>query len=570
MSPLLTSILGWSLAAAVAAPAADPAAEAIEAAVEAELARALELRLPDQPPPWYVRASVIDGAVATVGTAFGERTLFGASPYRQARVEVRVGSRELDNAHFDMGYGNRSGLDARDLPDEPSVVAFRRELWLGLDQSYKGATEQYSSKLAAREGRTQDEAPLPSMYEEPARVLPPLAFSVPDAARLEAQVSAASRPFAALPWIEDGSAIGRVWNGRRYLADTEGMAAWMPAGLAVIRVEAVTEASDGARLRNARWWVGRTAEDLPELAELERASAELASWLEGLRDAPVERDYLGPVLFESAAAVELFRQLLHSEISGTPPNEAAPDPYNTEPAPAPRARKGRRLLPEGWWLVDDPQGTPGCAGSYTIDHEGVEAQRVEAIQDGVLRELLMSRRPREGEPGSTGHGRGLGMDAKAALPAAVTITPKRAVSSARMRRKALALARQAGLDYVLVVKRLTPPALAEDFQIAFTGDGPLAGLSRPLEVYRLYADGREEPVRGLRFLGVDRRALRDIALAGPTQPPVNVLDTTPQGGRYSLGAIGGLPACWAVPPVLITELELRGSGGQQTHVLPAP
>lgn len=575
LPPVLAALAAGAPAAAapegnVASPDQDTVAETILEAVDTELERAMGLSLPDQPAPWYVRMSVVDGAVVTGGTKLGQRSFFDAAPHRQARIEVRVGTPALDNAHFDSGYGNRDSRDARNLPVEPSVLATRRELWLATDSAYKGATEQYSAKLAAREGRTADTAPLPSMYPEPPRSTPPVPVVVPDAAALEARLTAASAPFAAMPWIEDGSAIGRVWSGRRLLADSEGMRVWMPAGLAVLRIEAETQAPDGARLRDARWWVGRTEADLPSPDEIAAASAELGAWLEALRAAPVERDYLGPVLFEAPAAAELFRQLLHGEISGTPPAEQAPDPYNMDNQPPPTARKGRRLLPEGWWLVDDPANTPGCAGAYAVDHEGVAATRVEAIQDGVLREVLMSRSPRAGEAGSTGHGRGLGVDPKAALPAAVTIRPKRSASAARMRKKGLALARQAGLDYVLVVRRLTPPAVAEDFQIAFTGDGPLAGLTRPLEAYRLYADGTEEPVRGLRFVGVDRRALRDIALAGATQPPVDVLDTTPGGGRFSIGPVGGLPACWAVPPVLITELELRGSGGQQPHIIPAP
>jgi hypothetical protein len=72
------------------------------------------------------------------------------------------------------------------------------------------------------------------------------------------------------------------------------------------------------------------------------------------------------------------------------------------------------------------------------------------------------------------------------------------------------------------------------------------------------------------FLGVDRRALRDIAMAGPTGAPVGVMDGAPGPQRFSVGTVGGLPASWAVPPVLITEMELRGSGGVEQRALAAP
>jgi hypothetical protein len=106
--------------------------------------------------------------------------------------------------------------------------------------------------------------------------------------------------------------------------------------------------------------------------------------------------------------------------------------------------------------------------------------------------------------------------------------------------------------------------------MAFSGEGPLPGLTRPTEVVRRYADGREVPVRGAGFLGVDRRVLRDIALAGPSSNPTSVMDSAPGPGRFSVGTIGGLPTTWHVPAVLITELELRGSSGTEQRVIPRP
>jgi len=112
--------------------------------------------------------------------------------------------------------------------------------------------------------------------------------------------------------------------------------------------------------------------------------------------------------------------------------------------------------------------------------------------------------------------------------------------------------------------------MSEDFEIAFSGEGPLAGLTRPVEAYRLYPDGRQEPVRGLSFVGVDRRAMRDIAMAGARGPAVGVMDGAPGSQRFSVGSVGGLPSSWSVPPVLVTEIELRGSGGVESRVLEAP
>ena len=157
-----------------------------------------------------------------------------------------------------------------------------------------------------------------------------------------------------------------------------------------------------------------------------------------------------------------------------------------------------------------------------------------------------------------------------AMPGVITVKPKRERSWRKLQRKALSLAQETGRDYVLVIRRLEPPALAEDFRVAFSGEGPLPGLTTPVEAYRLYNDGRQVPVRGLEFLGVDRRAMRDIALAGRVGPAVGVMDSEPSRRRFNIGAVGGLPATWDVPPILINELELHGAGGGEQSVISPP
>lgn len=543
--------------------------DALMEAARAELERAATLRLPGQPAPYHVVFEILDGEVVTVGSAGGALTSFDHGPYRTARVEVRVGDAAFDNSNFDMSFGERDGVRVRGLPHEDVPDALRRELWLATDAAYKGAAEQLSAKRAAQKGRRS--SALPSFLPIPSLRTPSIHRPSVDAAGMRKRIDALTAAMESNAWLEESDALGREWQGRRVVLSTEGTEAWLPTGFTVLRVEAVARAEDGARLRNVRSWVARDATRLPGSGDMVAEVEDMVSWLEALRAAPVERDYLGPVLFESAAAVEFFRQLALPEMSGTPPASQPPDPYapGAETGP-PTARVGRRLLPEGWTIIDDPGGDPGSAGHYTHDFEGAPATRVEVVRDGVVRDLLMSRIPRDGHASSTGHGRSLGADRRIALPGAVTVEPPRGRSDRALRRRALGLARQAGLPYVLVVRRLAPPAMSEDFEIAFSGEGPLAGLTRPVEVYRLHVDGRQEPVRGLEFVGVDRRALRDVAMAGSMGPAVGVMDGAPGSQRFSVGTVGGLPSSWAVPPVLVTEMEMRGTPGVEQRVLPPP
>ncbi len=542
-------------------------------AADMELERALTMQLPDQPKPYYVAYEFLDGDVATATARSGVLDSFNHAPYRSVRVEVRVGGYELDNTRYDGDFGERAGVSMRTLPDDAfPAVALRREIWLATDEAYKGAAEQFSGKAAAREGRPPPEDPIPSFQKiDPVTTVALNAEPVDGDATL-ARARSLSASLKGIKGLENAEAIARDWTGTRLLVTSEGTRAWLPTGFSVVRVEGIVRTEDGTRLRDCRWWVARTPAELPPLDTMVAEVESMARALEAASQAPAERDYLGPVIFEGAASVELFRQLLPAEISGTPPPERAPDPYSeVDTAPVPTARVGRRLLPEGWTVVDDPANAEGTAGFYLRDFEGIEAQPVRLVEDGVLKDVLMSRVPRAGTDGSTGHGRGLGMDAREAMPGAVSVRPARVMAPKQLRKRALTLARQADLPYVLVVRRIEPPALAEDFEIAFTGDGPLAGLTRPLEIVRLYRDGHEEAIQPtLGFVGVDRRVLRDIAGASAADDWVGVLDAPNGPQRFSIGAVGGLPAAWSVPSVVITELELRSLGGSQPRTLPAP
>lgn len=571
MSRLLPPAFALWISLLLAAPparATEPAASPLMAALQAELARAPALRLPDAPAPYLVSYEVLDGEVATAEALFGALSATDDGPYRMLRVDVRVGDYALDSGNFEGNFGDRSGTRMRLLPDEDEVLALRRELWLATDEAYKGATEQLSSKLAAREGSVRTFGP--DLLRAPPLVTPPVARPAVPVAPLEELVQSLSARLQG-HGLEEGRAVARSWQGVRVLASTEGSQAFVPTGFAVLRVEAATRAADGALLRDAVSWIVPTPDQLPAMAELEAEVDGMVAWLEGLRQAPVEEDYLGPVLFEGPAAMEVFRQLLAPELVGTPAPERPPEGFS-DGEQVPTARLGRRLLPLGWTVVDDPARAhaQGLAGGYLHDFEGVQAQRVELVEDGVVRKLLMSRVPREGMDQSTGHGRALGADRRGAMTAAVTVQPARPRSPARLARKGLALARQTVQPYLLVVERMEPPALAEDFRVAFSGEAPLPGLTRPTRAWRLYPDGRREPVRGLSFVGVDRRVLRDVVLAGRVEAPRSELDAEPGPQRFGIGPVGGLPVTWSVPPVLIGELELHGAGGREQRVLPPP
>ena len=103
-----------------------------------------------------------------------------------------------------------------------------------------------------------------------------------------------------------------------------------------------------------------------------------------MRAAPPAPDYTGPVLFESRAAAALLAQVLSPSLSGArPPLAFQPVVDQLMSSLGARSdwsgKSDSRVLPATVTLVDDPlakdyKGTP-FIGSYTIDEEGVPAQK---------------------------------------------------------------------------------------------------------------------------------------------------------------------------------------------------
>jgi TldD protein len=307
------------------------------------------------------------------------------------------------------------------------------------------------------------------------------------------------------------------------------------------------------------------------------------SELMALRAAQPAQDYTGPVLFEARAAAPLLAQILGPAMNGSRP------PISFQPIVEQMmgnlggksdwtGRIGARVLPASVSLIDDPgakdfHGTP-VIGSYSVDDEGVRAQKVEVVDNGTLKALLMSRRPGNDSDKSNGHGRsGFLTDAKPTM-SNLFFTSTDGVSPSELKKKFLDECKAEKLAYCIIVREMDNPSLSllhqEDFSelLASYGGGAGTGDRLPLLVYKIYPeDGREEVIRGARVIGVTSRSLRNLAGIGNDSFVYNYMQSQIAGfSGTALGAFGsaqgGLPASVVAPSLLFEELEVRGARGE--------
>ncbi len=506
-----------------------------------------DLALASGPPPSRTLLAAVDLQAFQVRAEFGALLSEASQHSRPGRVEVVVGDDTLNSARFQMIDPSLQVVVRPAFVVEDVPLALDRDLWLTTDHAYKSAVVQHQVKQAALaalggEPPPPDWSPAPAMVAIDRSSLPPL-----DQDRLRATALQASDRFRAVPQLRAGRVEVHGWTGHYHLATSEGARIVQPEGWVVVFAQANLLRPDGVRITDQRQWLVQSSADLPPDQTIFDEVDAMAASLAARAQAAVVDDYEGPVVFEGRAAADLFRYLAPPELGGTPPEPSAHQSYRQLIRGGPRL--GRRLLPAGWGVVDDPtRAIPGLPGGFAYDREGVPAERVELVRDGYVYDLLMSRVPRHDLARSNGHARGSVQGSWQARLSQWEVTPAHNLSDRAFERDVARAAKAAKLDRILVVRSL--------------GLGRPGELPRPSDAVWRYADGHEEPVVSLQFQNVDRRALRDILAAGGGMQQHAYLAAWSL--RSHADGDSGLPTVLTAPRrVLVGELEAVFPGADE-------
>jgi TldD protein len=565
-----------------------------------EMARAkarLELKLPqsDQPVrPYHIEYRLLDLDIREVVGQFGALLSTNHNRSRLMNVAARIGDYKLDSSNFVSDDGFRGFIGpSGGVGIDRDYDSLRQDLWIATDQAFKEAAESYSRKQAylsslARASDIDDFARVQAVQH-----VEPLATSDWSSRNWEQEVRDTSAALRAFPQIYDSRVTYYLVYMTEYLLTSEGTEVRTNRSFAAIEAGMSTLASDGMQVNHYYATYAPRPAELPNADVVKKNLTVAGTELMAMRAAPPAPDYTGPVLFESRAAAALIAQVLSPSLSGArAPLAFQPVVDQLMSSLGARSdwsgKMDSRVLPVSVSLVDDPllkdyKGTP-VIGSYTIDEEGVPAQKVTIVEDGKLKNLLMSRRPGPDSDQSNGHGRSAFLaDAKPVMSNLI-FSSTETVSSDDLKKKFLDSCRAEKLDYCIVVREMDNPSLSllhqEDFSELLASFGGNAATDRlPLVVYKLYPkDGHEELVRGARITGFSPRMLRNIAGIGNDAFVYNYMQSQINGiSGTALGAFGsaqgnGLPATVIAPSLLFEEIEVRGARGEPKRlpILPEP
>ncbi|HXC32144.1 MAG TPA: metallopeptidase TldD-related protein [Verrucomicrobiae bacterium] len=541
-------ILAWS------APAVDKGESVLLTTMQAELDRAKTALHKSDPAPYFISYEVYDQHTLMVAGTYGTIVTSNAGDHRWADVTMRVGSPAMDNTHNE----NRdSGITSGTLPLADDRDALARTLWDLTDREYRRAAPAYAKVMTNSSVQAEEEDKSPDFSEEASQAHveappAPIAFNQKD---WEEKVRKYSALFRKYPEVYSSTVTLQIEQTASYFVSSEGSKVETPGLMARLVVEANTRADDGMDLVRVETFESSKPEGLPSEKELVAKEEKMASDLKALREAPLAEPFDGPALLSGRAAAVFFHEVLGHRLEGHRQRGDTEGQTFTKKVNQP-------VLPTFLSVYDDPtigtiNGIP-LSGTYSHDDEGVPSQRVPLIQDGILKNFLMSRMPITNFAKSNGHGRHQPGFMPTGRQGNLIVQSSKTVKDAEMRQQLIDEVKKQGKPYGLYFEdvqggfTLTTRSLPQAFQVL------------PVIVWRVYPDGRpDQLVRGVDIVGTPLASLNRILLTG---------DKTEVFNGICGAESGSVPVSASAPAMLFSEMEVqkRSASRERPPILPAP
>jgi len=527
--------------------------------MQAELKRNFEALQKQDVPPYYISYTIDEVRTQVVSGSFGAINSQNESTTSRLRVGLRVGSYEFDNTRElrgDAFAARASAGSAASAPIGEGGDALAVILWRTTDNVYKNATTRMSQVKSAQttqmaSGDKSDDftrVQLQTSLGKPADV------SV-DLDKWAERIRLFTAQFKEHPHITTAAGNFQSEVRNKYFIDTEGTTLLVPANYMRLNIIANIRAEDGISLPLNLSYFGFKESDFPSETSVLNDIRGLIDNLDKLRVAPVMDPYAGPAILSGRAAGVFFHEILGHRLEGHR-LKSDTDGHTF------KARVGEQILPQFISVTYDPtireQGKFVLSGAYEFDDEGVRAEKVTVVKDGILRDFLMNRTPMEGFSRSNGHGRANPGSAPVSRQSNLIVESANMIPESKLRQMLIEETKKQDKPFGLFITEISGGQTVTDRSL------PNAFSVTPLMVYLIYADGRpDELVRGVDIAGTPLTSFGRIIATGDQSDVFNGLC-----GAES----GSVPVSALSPSILFSEVEVqkRAATPEKPPILPPP
>lgn len=511
-------------------------------------------------PPYFMSLRLSDESRVEITSNLGSASV-NSSHQRMLTPQIRIGSMEIDNFKYQSqgsGSQNRDGQGIAVPLDGMVVPAMRQAIWREVLRRYQIAVSSYEqAKSKALTGSADEDkapcfsaAPTETHYEQP---LPKEAFRI-DVDAWKERLNAITRVLRAYKDIETGTANIDFEITRTYLVNSDSTVIVQNRRASRVMISASVKAPDGMSCPMHWDYFAYNPNDLPSQEQMMSDTRAMIERLKALKASPVADPYTGPAILSGPASGVFFHEIFGHRLEGHRLKRGGQTF---------KKMVGEQVLPTTFNVYCDPTlnhyGSSDLNGYYLYDDEGVKARRVSCVENGILRNFLMSRVPLEGFPQSNGHGRTVGGNDPVSRQSNLIVETSKPYTEAELRQMLIREARKQGKPYGYYFRTVT-----SGFTLTGEGGSLNSFNVTPLEVYRVFVDGRpDQLVRGVDMIGTPLSMFSNITAAG------NETSTfTGMCGAES----GWVPVSASSPMIYVSKIETqrRQLDLQKPTILPAP
>lgn len=514
-----------------------------------------KLKLEGYEAPYFISYQIKDNAYTSIQGKYGAIVDSDTNRIRRLYVDVRVGDYEFDNSVRGRSGGLVPFHDASSVPLDNDPDAIRAVLWQVTDHAYKEALKQYFNKKATIVQEVKDEDVKSFTKEDRHKFYGPELDLTFDRARWEDRVRELSSVYKDYRDIINGDVIVTAQKETVYFVNTEGTRYVRDEVLYSIDAQVSARAKDGKEISNYRNLYYVTTEDIPPLEDLKSMVKEMADETIKMRDAEVLQPLSVPALLEPEAAGVVFHEAVGHRLEG----ERQIDDNEGQTF---RDKVGEKVIPSFLSIIDDPtlksfEGTH-LMGYYPFDDQGVPGQRVVLVEDGVLRNFLLSRTPVNGFPRSNGHGRASYGRAPIARMSNTIIESKSTRTEEELKELLIEEVKRQKKPFGLLIKRM------EGGETNTSSYNFQAFRATPVVIYKVDPKtGQELPVRDIEIVGTPLISINNIIATGEDYAVFN---------GFCGAESGYVPISTIAPSILLSEMEFQrtSSKKQKLPLLPPP
>ena len=517
------------------------------------------LRVPGYPRPYYVSYLLRDVHTTEVWGRLGNINAVTNQSNRNLFCDCRVGSYQYDQVvegGHDDNDAERESFENVEMPIGNDIDALKFHLWRLTDIRYREAVRDFLRKKSMHITFLDPNNDLVSWRRrKPRQDMDFTPVEPASVEQLKTLVRGASRVSKDHAQVKNSWVDVRVRDVARLFVNSEGTRLIDQQRVCELScvLWLLTKAGDGIETRVTH--ITASLEELPDLRTFNRQIRGRIRLLNELAQAPTLKSYAGPVLLAPQPAGILMHEVLGHRLEGT-------RLLSSREGQTFKRDMGRQILPRFLSVEDDPTQPEWLGvktvGSYRYDDEGSRGRRVALVKHGKLVGFLTGRTPvsKRRAPGN-GHARSEYHERPISRMAHLKVEAAGGLARRQLRQRFLEEIRRQDQPYGIMIEEAEGGETATE---AYNFQAFLGSISLARQVW---ADGRENLVRNVNFVGTPLSALRTIIAAG---------DRSECHNAYCGAESGMVPVSTSCPALLLSNLELQARDQRKftQYALPMP